>query len=59
MKDWGHHSKLYVPELTTVPWHIFEDGERKDVREGDPSDATTRIESGELDERLERFGYKT
>jgi hypothetical protein len=56
--EYGHPSKLYVPELLTVPWLEVENGSRKEIvaEQGD-----SRMEedvSSDIDDRLEALGYQ-
>ncbi|WP_332899999.1 MULTISPECIES: hypothetical protein [unclassified Haladaptatus] len=58
MKEYGHPTELHTPELTTIPWHTYQNGERKEITVGDDSETTTRDETADVvQERLQDLGY--
>lgn len=56
IREWGHPSGIYTKELVTVPWLVYESGDRRDV---DFSESKKRsdIESEIVHNRLEKLGY--
>jgi len=52
----GHPSQIYIPELTKVPWMIFNSKGRKEIREEATQDATHE-EGKKTKERLRALGY--
>ncbi|WP_408957706.1 hypothetical protein [Natrinema sp. 74] len=55
-KLYGHPEGLYTPELVSVPWHTFTNGERRDVRRTD-SEKQTEINEDVVQDRLKDLGY--
>jgi hypothetical protein len=55
--DYGHHVGLYVDELVSVPWLVYQSGERRDVCSGTPH-PTSDVDSEAIDQRLRDLGYK-
>lgn len=58
VREYGHPTAIYTPELVTVPWHVFDDGPRRDI----VAEASTRSRDREdeeavAQERLEDLGY--
>ncbi|WP_276299025.1 hypothetical protein [Halorussus lipolyticus] len=55
VKTYGHFVGLYTEELVKVPWHVYDNGERKEiVSEAPESDSATE----DVDRQLEALGYK-
>lgn len=58
MQEYGHPSGIHTEELTKVPWHVHEDGTRKDVVAGESTAAGTGDVAEEVvEERLQDLGY--
>jgi len=59
LEGWGHPRGLYDNELVTVPWHIYDDGDRKTIKSGEPRDGQLDPRSeDDIDEHLRALGYK-
>ncbi|MFU1780722.1 hypothetical protein ACM16X_05010 [Haloarcula japonica] len=58
IKDYGHRINLHVPELTTVPWLVHEDGHKEIIEEPPEQDNLDGIESKKVEEHLKHLGYK-
>jgi hypothetical protein len=54
---YGHPYGIYTPELVSVPWVVFDRGERKRVTAGERSRADGTLDDA-ADRRLEALGYK-
>jgi hypothetical protein len=56
-KDYGHHPGIFNDATVKVPWHVYENGNRREVISEDPgpSDPT----DADLDEHLRNLGYKS
>lgn len=58
IRAWGHVHGIYMDELTKVPWHIFQSGDRRSIVSEEPeSTSVSTLESDEVDERLRQLGY--
>lgn len=55
-REWGHPPGVYTNELLTVPWLVFESGERRRTSRGD-AEATAGIAETVTEERLAELGY--
>lgn len=58
IRDYGHHPKMYNEVLTKVPWHVFENGDRKRIVPEEPEGEPKEVDIGRLERRLEDLGYK-
>jgi hypothetical protein len=61
IKTYGHPSGYYVDELTTVPWHVLNQGERRLIQEDEPikePDMSYATREYPLEERLKELGYR-
>lgn len=56
--EYGHPSKLYVPELLTVPWLEVENGSRKEIVAEQNDSRREKEVSGKINNRLEALGYQ-
>jgi hypothetical protein len=54
--DYGHHAGVYIDELLDVPWHVYESGERREIRSDPPVDDVD-FDRSELREHLRDMGY--
>jgi hypothetical protein len=58
IREWGHPPGTYTDQLVTVPWLVYENGQREIEREptsenaGDPDEAGSDVE-----DRLRQLGY--
>ncbi|RXK47444.1 hypothetical protein [Halorientalis pallida] len=58
IREWGHPSGVYIPDLVTVPWLICDgDGERKEITAGDTTTDLSEVDDGTVAERLNSLGY--
>lgn len=59
VKEYGHHHGLYVDELVSVPWHVHDPGDRREIRAAPvPVDAGDAPDTEAVDERLRNLGYR-
>ena len=58
-RTYGHPVEIYPPALVTVPWHVAETDERKQVRAEPPTERTADRQRGEdvVEDRLSDLGY--
>ncbi|MHB9286827.1 hypothetical protein ACKVMT_07275 [Halobacteriales archaeon Cl-PHB] len=64
-REFGHPMEHYTPELVTVPWHTYQNGQRRTVTAGestseaaDETDGRGNIEpDADVQDRLEQLGY--
>jgi len=58
IREYGHPPGLYSAELVNVPWHVFDEGPRRDVVTEASEASSTRNEDRDLARRrLEDLGY--
>jgi len=57
MRDYGHHPGIYNDATVKVPWHVVENGERRDIRAQEPKEQE-EIDAAKLKEQLQQLGYK-
>ena len=58
IREYGHPRGLYDEPVVRVPWLVYEDGSRRDIRTGD-ADSTDDIESSVVTDRLQDLGYRS
>lgn len=61
IKSYGHFPGFYADELVRVPWHIYEDGARREIVEDEPigePDYSFSASKKTVDERLRDLGYR-
>lgn len=59
VREYGHPSQTYREELVRVPWFELPFDERKEITSESPSETRGNdVSMDEVDERLERLGYK-
>lgn len=56
---YGHPSRIYIDELTQVPWQVVSDGPRKRITSEPPADGALEYDSEQVEENLKSLGYKT
>lgn len=63
-REFGHPMEHYTPELVTVPWHTYQNGERREVTVGETADRPTDSDDQgsiepdtDVQKRLEQLGY--
>ena len=57
IKEWGHPSGIYIPELVEVPWLVVEKGERPEIRAGEGTQVQEDVNSEVVEKRLKDLGY--
>ncbi|WP_336135433.1 hypothetical protein [Natronomonas amylolytica] len=57
MREYGHPAGIYSEELVTVPWHVFDEGPRREIVAEEPVTDSERDEMELADERLRALGY--
>ncbi|MBX0324320.1 hypothetical protein EGH21_14920 [Halomicroarcula sp. F13] len=58
MREYGHPSGIHTEELTKIPWHVYDEGPRKDIVEGNATATETDdVASEVVEERLRDLGY--
>lgn len=58
IRTWGHAHGVYVDELATVPWHVYDEGERREITTEAPAEAAdSGMDEATVNERLEQLGY--
>lgn len=59
IREYGHPAGIYTDELVEVPWHVYQDGQRRDTVADEPAarSSTDHSESDLVRERLQELGY--
>lgn len=57
IKYYGHPRGVYTDELVKVPWHVYENGSRKDVVSEPPVESRREVDES-VDEKLRDLGYR-
>lgn len=57
VRQWGHPEGIYHPALVRVPWHVYEDGSRRDIVAESPAENEITPDDEKLTEHLEALGY--
>ena len=57
IKEWGHPSGIYIPELVEVPWLVIEKGERPEIRAEKSRQAQEDVTNEVVENRLKDLGY--
>jgi hypothetical protein len=57
IKEWGHPPGVYTESLVTVPWLVYETGERKRITSERPDASEATVEDDTVSERLQQLGY--
>ena len=57
IKEWGHPSGIYIPELVEVPWLVTEKGERPEIVAGESTQVQEDIDNEVVEDRLKDLGY--
>lgn len=56
-REWGHPRGVYTPELVDVPWLVYEDGPRREIRASASGARDESADDGVVAERLRDLGY--
>jgi hypothetical protein len=57
IREWGHPRGIYTDELVAVPWLVFENGPRREIRTGDSESQSETVDEGVVADRLRQLGY--
>ncbi|WP_202593633.1 alkaline phosphatase family protein [Halococcus sediminicola] len=57
IKQWGHPSRTYTPELIEIPWHVIDDDEERKIVAEDETNNETDVEQSVVEDRLSQLGY--
>ncbi|WP_416841649.1 hypothetical protein [Haloferax sp. DFSO52] len=57
IREWGHPPGIHTTELVTVPWLVFDNGERKEILAGESVATEDDVSSDVVTKRLENLGY--
>ncbi|MXR52997.1 hypothetical protein GRX03_15465 [Halovenus sp. WSH3] len=57
IREYGHPVGLYAEELVRVPWHVSENGPRREITAETPTEETTRASEDVATDRLRELGY--
>lgn len=57
IKEWGHPSGIYTPELVEVPWLVIEKGERPEIRAEKSRQVQENVNNEVVENRLKDLGY--
>ncbi|KAB1191272.1 MULTISPECIES: LTA synthase family protein [Haloferax] len=57
IREWGHPPGIYTRELVTVPWLVYDNGDRKEIVAGESVAMEDDVSSDVVSERLEHLGY--
>jgi membrane-anchored protein YejM (alkaline phosphatase superfamily) len=58
IRTYWHPEGVYVDSLVKVPWHVYENGERKDVVAEEPVDWHDDVDMKEVEQNLRDLGYR-
>ena len=57
IREWGHPRGIYTEELVQVPWLIYTDGSRREIRSEDPDARDEGVDEDVVTDRLRNLGY--
>ncbi|WP_440764707.1 hypothetical protein [Natronorubrum sp. DTA7] len=57
VRGYGHAHGSFVPPVVKVPWHVIENGERREITADTPLEAES-VDSDVVNDRLEMLGYR-
>lgn len=57
IREWGHPSGIYTPELVKVPWLIIEKGDRPKIHAGESMQGQEDVDNEVVKDRLKDLGY--
>lgn len=57
IKEWGHPSGIYTPELVEIPWFVIENGDRPDIRAEKSVQEQEEVNNEVIEDRLKHLGY--
>ncbi|WP_458187834.1 hypothetical protein [Haladaptatus sp. NG-WS-4] len=56
MSEYGHPNGIYIPQLTTVPWLVYQNGAHRTITAGEEGEEMDDV-SADVEERLHDLGY--
>ncbi|WP_049972909.1 alkaline phosphatase family protein [Haladaptatus cibarius] len=56
MAEYGHPNGIYIPQLTTVPWLVHQNGDRRTITTGEEGEDMDEV-SVDVEQRLQDLGY--
>lgn len=57
VREWGHPPSVYTEELVSVPWLVYQSGDRREVVSEAAEGHGETIEDSTVEERLQKLGY--
>jgi hypothetical protein len=57
IRYYNHRIEVHVPELLEVPWYVYENGPRPEIREGEAAVETEDVSDSIVAQRLRDLGY--
>jgi hypothetical protein len=57
MKVYGHPAGTYLEELVKVPWHVYDNGPRREITREEPVDEGDDVDHDVVEDRLKDLGY--
>ena len=57
IRDWSHPRGIYTKELVTVPWLVFENGPRWEIRAEEPTIQSDAVDDDAVADQLRHLGY--
>ncbi|WP_233547711.1 MULTISPECIES: hypothetical protein [Haloferax] len=57
IREWGHPPGIYTEELVTVPWLVYDNGDRREIVSGESVTTDATVSSDIVTERLKNLGY--
>lgn len=54
-----HPEGVYVDSLVKVPWHVYQNGERRDIVAEQPTETTDDFDIEQIEQNLRDLGYRT
>jgi hypothetical protein len=59
LRHYGHYAGVYVPELLEVPWHVIDNGDRREIFAEEPvREPGAETSSEAIEEQLAALGYR-
>jgi hypothetical protein len=57
VKVYGHPVGIYIDELVRVPWHVYDNGPRREITSEEPVGDTDEVDHDVVEDRLQDLGY--
>jgi hypothetical protein len=58
IRTYGHPEGVYDESLVKVPWHVYENGDRKEIVAEQPSEGANKFDSEQVEQNLRDLGYR-